>query len=235
MQIQLKVANGSKSGQVITINRPKFLIGRADDCQLKPKSELISRYHCAILSEDGYVAVRDLGSRNGVFVNGNRITIEEELHNGDRLAIGPLEFDIVLTVALSTGKKPKVESIADVVARTVERDSISTGGTSDSINKGGVDKEDAMEWLLSDEEPSENDSAGQKTIQVKVATDKMKLSEEEPAVSAVLTAPKPKKRPDATPTKTAPVKKPAAVSSPAAPAPDPDQTANLLKNFFQNH
>ena len=161
MQVQLKVANGSKAGQLITINRPRFLIGRAEDCHLKPKSELISRYHCAILSEDGYVAARDLGSKNGVFLNGHRISIEEELKNGDHLVIGPLDFEIVLSVSLSAQKKPKVESIEEVVARTVERDTMVPAKDSGKSAQAG----DLADWLLEDDEGDVDASAGTKTFQ----------------------------------------------------------------------
>jgi len=124
MKVELKVVGGSRSGQVIPIAIPNFMIGRAEDCHLKPRSELISRYHCAILSEEGYVGIRDLGSKNGVYVNGERISGENELKNGDRLVIGPLEFEVVLTVALKGAPKPKISSIAEVVSRTVEQNSI---------------------------------------------------------------------------------------------------------------
>ncbi len=133
MKLELKVVSGSRSGLVIPITIPQFMIGRAEDCQLKPRSELISRYHCAILSEPSYVAVRDLGSKNGVYVNGERIGVEQELKNGDKLAIGPLEFLVVLT---SDAPKPQVaqpapapepqrENVADVVARIVAQNAAS--------------------------------------------------------------------------------------------------------------
>ena len=124
MKVALKVVGGTRTGQTVPISIPQFMIGRADDCHLKPRSELISRYHCAILTDDGYVAVRDLGSKNGVYVNGQRVSIEQELKNGDQLAIGPLEFEVVLTVALKGETKPKVSSISEVVARTVEQNAI---------------------------------------------------------------------------------------------------------------
>ncbi len=124
MKVELKVVGGSRSGQTIPITIPQFMIGRAEDCHLKPRSELISRYHCTILSEDAYVAVRDLGSKNGVYVNGERIVGERELKNGDHIVIGPLEFEIALSVALKGATKPKVDSISDVVARTVEQNAI---------------------------------------------------------------------------------------------------------------
>jgi len=120
MEVQLVVASGNKAGQTIPIQGPKFLIGRADDCHLKPRSELISRYHCAIISEDGYVAIRDLGSKNGVYLNGERVPLESELKNGDKLSVGPLEFVVNLSIRTKIPKKPRVNSIEAAVVRTVE-------------------------------------------------------------------------------------------------------------------
>jgi len=91
MIVQLVVAAGNRMGQVIPVTEEKFIIGRAVDCHLKPSSELVSRYHCAILVGDE-VSVRDLGSKNGVRVNGERTNTEQKLQNGDRLVIGPLDF-----------------------------------------------------------------------------------------------------------------------------------------------
>ena len=140
MEVQLVVASGSKAGQVIPVAGPKFIIGRADDCHLKPRSELISRYHCAIILEDGYVAVRDLGSKNGIYLNSERVSMEHELRNGDKLSVGPLEFFVHLTVGVAGQKKPKVESVEDAVARTVE---IQTAG----VNTDSKESEIA-DWLL---------------------------------------------------------------------------------------
>ena len=160
MQVQLKVIGGKQDGQLISINRPKFMIGRADDCQLKSKNELISRYHCVLLTEEGYVGVRDLGSRNGVFVNGEKIDEETELRNADRLMIGPLEFEVVIAVAMSAGKRPKVETIAEVVARTVEQNSLSA-----AAKEGG----DVSSWLLEGDEPEA--SPAEPTIVMKLSED----------------------------------------------------------------
>ena len=134
MKVQVKVVSGSRSGQAIAITIPQFMIGRADDCHLKPRSELISRYHCAILTEEAYVSVRDLGSKNGVYVNGERINVEQELKNGDRLAIGPLEFEVVLTATIKGETKPKVSSVSDVVSRTMaETASASSSSSSQAV------------------------------------------------------------------------------------------------------
>jgi len=96
MIVQLVVASGSRAGQIIPVSVEKFIVGRAEDCHLKPRSEVISRYHCAILVGDD-VVVRDLGSKNGVHLNGEKINAEQKLKNSDLLAIGPLEFYVHIT------------------------------------------------------------------------------------------------------------------------------------------
>jgi len=119
MSVQLVVAGGSRAGQVIPVMGDRFVVGRAEDCNLKPRSELISRYHCEITLRDGAVFVRDMGSKNGVFLNENKVTETQELKHGDKLSIGPLEFTVRITVEMKVQKMPKVQSVSDAVARTV--------------------------------------------------------------------------------------------------------------------
>jgi len=117
MLMKLKVLVGKNAGQELAIPGPKFFIGRADDCHLRPRSELISRHHCVLLLEDDYVAVRDFGSRNGTQVNGERVVGERELIKGDQLTVGPLTFEVAQIVI--DKKRAKVESVKEAAARTV--------------------------------------------------------------------------------------------------------------------
>ncbi|HWB10484.1 MAG TPA: FHA domain-containing protein [Pirellulales bacterium] len=139
MEVRLKVLVGKNSGQELSIPGPRFFIGRAEDCQLRPRSDLISRHHCVLLIEDGFVAVRDFGSKNGTILNGQRIVGERELKAGDRLVVGPLEFEVVLpTPAPAASKKrPKVESVKEAAARTAEGHG----------PQGGGDNMDVSQWL----------------------------------------------------------------------------------------
>jgi len=98
MVVQLVVATGHRAGQIIPITGEKFIIGRAGDCHLKSQSELISRYHCAVLVGDD-VVVRDLGSKQGVRLNNEKINAEQKLKNGDKLVVGPLEFYVHIAPA----------------------------------------------------------------------------------------------------------------------------------------
>jgi len=93
---ELKVVGGKHVGQVIPLNRRKFLIGREQDCQLRPNSEMVSRHHCVFSIDDYSVRLRDLGSTNGTLVNGERIRRDVVLVAGDKVVIGNLEFELVI-------------------------------------------------------------------------------------------------------------------------------------------
>ncbi len=118
MDVKLVCVGGKHPGQQIAVRGPKYFIGRAEDCHLRPGSREVSRHHAVILVEDGFVAVRDFGSRNGTFVNEEAVRGERELKNGDRLRVGPLEFEVEITIAVGGKKKPKVASVREAAART---------------------------------------------------------------------------------------------------------------------
>jgi predicted component of type VI protein secretion system len=96
MQVKLKVLAGKSAGKEIEIPVTRFLIGRSQECHLRPKSDAISRNHAAILVSDTGVAARDLNSRNGTYVNDERIQGDHPLSDGDRLRVGKLEFEVVI-------------------------------------------------------------------------------------------------------------------------------------------
>jgi pSer/pThr/pTyr-binding forkhead associated (FHA) protein len=96
LQAKLKVVGGKHHGKSIAVPKGKFLIGREQDCQLRPNSELVSRHHCVINIDDFTVRLRDLGSTNGTFVNGNRVRGEVTLKAGDRVRVGKLDFEILI-------------------------------------------------------------------------------------------------------------------------------------------
>ena len=70
---KLRVVGGPFFGQTIQLPRGKLLIGRAEDCDVRPNSEFVSGYHCVLLLDDFTLRIRDLGSKNGTIVNGHRV------------------------------------------------------------------------------------------------------------------------------------------------------------------
>ncbi len=122
MQVKLKVLSGSHEGKEISISSDKFLIGRSESCQLRPKSESVSRKHCIIVLKDNRVLIQDLKSRNGTYVNDKRLPVDKAkiLKAGDQLRIGKLSFELVVEHGLQGTKKPEVTDMGDAAARTVE-------------------------------------------------------------------------------------------------------------------
>ena len=120
MEVKLVVVHGKHAGQEIPIPGPKFFIGRAEDCNLRPHSDLVSRHHCVIMVEEGFVAVRDFNSKNGTFVNGDKISGEAEIKSGDHLKVGQIEFEVQIAPTLAGKKAPKVKSVQEAAARTVQ-------------------------------------------------------------------------------------------------------------------
>jgi pSer/pThr/pTyr-binding forkhead associated (FHA) protein len=66
----------------------EFVIGRAATCQLSLDDPLVSRNHATLTVTPEAVVLADLGSRNGVRVNSERIEGRRSLSHGDRIAIG---------------------------------------------------------------------------------------------------------------------------------------------------
>jgi len=105
MKLSLVVAQGVHTGKVIPITTPEFIIGRDPQCQLRPASPAVSKQHCALSVRDGKVFARDCGSTNGTFVNGEQVAADREVKSGDRLRVGPLEFDVKIEAGVP-GAKP---------------------------------------------------------------------------------------------------------------------------------
>jgi pSer/pThr/pTyr-binding forkhead associated (FHA) protein len=77
--------------QAVPLKSGKIVIGRGDDCQIRIPAANVSRHHCEIVTGGSGVRIRDLGSSNGTFVNGQK-TDDAELMPGDVIEIGTLLF-----------------------------------------------------------------------------------------------------------------------------------------------
>jgi hypothetical protein len=73
----------------------RFVIGRSTECQLSLDDPLVSRKHALLLVTENFVEIKDLGSRNGVLVNGAKIGGPTRLQDGDKIAIGSQDMTIL--------------------------------------------------------------------------------------------------------------------------------------------
>jgi DNA-binding winged helix-turn-helix (wHTH) protein len=67
------------------------IVGRDDDCWLRLADPTVSRHHAAIVVSGRSIALHDLGSKNGTFVDGTRITAPFDLSREHTLAFGQVE------------------------------------------------------------------------------------------------------------------------------------------------
>ena len=88
---ELTVKAGNEERSYKLDDRP-CRIGRARENTIVLDSELISRHHTLVQAGGGAYIIYDLGSRNGTFLNGKRLTAPAELRDGDTIAIGQFEL-----------------------------------------------------------------------------------------------------------------------------------------------
>ena len=79
---------GQKTGAVYRIDQGKTTLGRSSDCDIELPDNGVSREHAALVRRGlRRVTLEDLGSKNGVIIDGRKVT-SEPLEDGDRFQIG---------------------------------------------------------------------------------------------------------------------------------------------------
>ena len=102
MKVSLRVLTPGKwEGKVLPISHFPFLIGRDQQCHLRPASAIISKRHCGLFIEEGKLLLRDFDSRNGTFLNNRRLKAQIEVLNGDHINLGVLHFAVQLEMESS--------------------------------------------------------------------------------------------------------------------------------------
>ena len=103
-------------------------MGRHPSCDARLDSLRVSRHHCCISHEDGELFVRDLGSTNGVRINGERVKLGR-LRMGDELSIAHFRYRFEQG---PDWRPPRKARIASLPFRRIPRSRISSPGTVDS-------------------------------------------------------------------------------------------------------
>ena len=105
MNVSLVVLNSKTNHRRIRL-RKTALLGRGKASSLQIESSKVSRRHCEIVLGDDQVEARDLGSSNGTYLNGERLTPGElyRVQPGDELALGSVRFRVEYEPALAGGE-----------------------------------------------------------------------------------------------------------------------------------
>ena len=78
-----------ESGNRITVNKNRFIIGKAQGVDYRINNNTVSRNHCRILMRGDEFYVEDLGSTNGTFIDGEQLSesVPTKITNGQSLTI----------------------------------------------------------------------------------------------------------------------------------------------------
>lgn len=131
--VLVRVQQDGRSSNV-PLRRPRTVVGRQTDCNLRVPAVDVSRRHCEVTQEGDSLTVRDLGSRNGTFVNGQKVEGSVPLAAGDVLTVGPLVF------VVRVDGEPEVVDAAEMHRRgkPMESDSSSDDDADEPTKVGRV-------------------------------------------------------------------------------------------------
>jgi hypothetical protein len=126
-------------GPDIILDRAMVVVGRHPSCDTRLDSLRVSRHHCCMTHESGDVMVRDLGSTNGIRINGQRVEIGR-VRPGDELSIAHIRYRLEngqgheQTIAEAGGlgimarSSDNEQRVASVEARPAEALPLGNGG-----------------------------------------------------------------------------------------------------------
>jgi pSer/pThr/pTyr-binding forkhead associated (FHA) protein len=140
MDYQLVIVRGRSGAQTINLLDGVTTVGRQDDCHLRIRSSQVSRRHCELFEKKGHLVVKDLGSSNGTYVNGEKVKEQRVLELGDELTIGQVKL--------------RVTKIGETSVPSSPRQTAKPGDTAvvQPVSSGESDDEFEIEF---DDEPSE--------------------------------------------------------------------------------
>ena len=118
MNVNLILFKKDGSRKTFPLSSSVTVIGRRRDCDLCIPLMSVSRRHCQLNQDGGALKIRDLGSRNGTYLNGKRID-ETVIQAGDSIEIGTLAF------VLQIDGRPENIGMPDLAMRKSLRESTS--------------------------------------------------------------------------------------------------------------
>lgn len=220
MHVKLRMVKGNlrlSDGSAVTdlpLSSPTYYIGTGGDCQLRCSDRTISTRHCVIKADGEQVAVHDLNSETGTYVNDAKVVGRNVMKSGDLLRVGNLEFEVLI------GDRAVVDGNSrwrGMEPATAPRDEKKLDG-------------DITEML---ERADEYERESRLANPEKLRFDTSQLKSDEPAEEA---APKPEPEP-VKPTKKKPAKLPADKLPPKTPSiqaeNSKDAAAEMLGKLFK--
>jgi adenylate cyclase len=107
-------------GDPIPLVRDVLTIGRRESCDIPMRYPNVSGLHCQLSFDKGYWFIRDLGSTNGVKVNGSKIHQQKKLlHSGDEVSIARRRFLIEYSEVAGRNSLEEIAEEEDVMGQSL--------------------------------------------------------------------------------------------------------------------
>jgi len=120
-------------GSDIPLDRTMVVVGRHPQCDARLDSLRVSRHHCCMTQDNGEVVVRDLGSTNGIRINGQRVEMGR-LRPGDELSIAHIRF------RLDSGQGHELTLVDGHPSSIAARDELGPDSPMPSVSPSPVDE-----------------------------------------------------------------------------------------------
>jgi len=142
-------------GDPVPLFKKSLLVGRRESCDIVLRFSNVSAHHCQLTVNGGYWYVRDLKSRNGVKVNGARVT-EKRIDPGDILSIAKHKYEVKYSPVEigAVGPPPPDVSEPDVFGKSLleraglEKQQLLKG-------KGKPDRDEPRRYDVNDDRPGQ--------------------------------------------------------------------------------
>ncbi|MCA9229645.1 MAG: SpoIIE family protein phosphatase [Planctomycetales bacterium] len=90
---KLRILEGSEQGREFDLEGQRWVVGRSPECDVVIDVAAVSRRHVIVTKESGQFFVQDLGSRNGTYINNQRVAERAPIKDGDRMLICDVLFE----------------------------------------------------------------------------------------------------------------------------------------------
>ena len=107
---KLVISDDEGQTTVVPLLRDQITIGRQAGNTIRLTERNVSRNHARLVKRNGAYIIEDLGSYNGVTVNGQRVDATAELSSGDQLGIGDYALAVQLEAVAATPQAPAPDS-----------------------------------------------------------------------------------------------------------------------------
>ena len=128
MNINLVLTKKDGTSRSFSLPSTVTVIGRRRDCDLCIPLMLVSRRHCELNQDNEELHLRDLGSKNGTLLNGEKID-SAKVNPGDKIQIGPIKFIIQIN------GKPSLSEIKEISSKEHAMNTISGIASDDLLSE----------------------------------------------------------------------------------------------------